>query len=239
MSTISPWPLYGTLRAQPPQLALPQPWEPQPWTPYEARPRFEDPYPEPGGFYALPQPGWSGDPGIDAQPDPAWAGDPGIPTQPVPAWPSPFDAPPPTTMRPNDAARSIADIDAGEHVKHGAGSLLVPSIAAGVLVGAIGAANAPTLKGAVFGTRMAGQVIGGVASGAAMGLLVAASSPGDEDDLRARYAVAGGVVGAASGAIIPGGLSRPASIMLGGGLNAALGWMIGGRLQDKVRDSDG
>ena len=219
--------------------AIPQPWDQQPFSPYEHRARFDPDISIDPGIYASPDPEWGGDPGIYANPQPGWNGDPGIFANPrpgVPAGPGgivpfPADGDGPAA-EPVDAVGSLG---AGDHVKHGAKSLIVPGLVGGLVAGALTSAAAPAgLKGAAFAGRMAGSTIASIAGGAAMGLAVAASSPTDKDSLAARYAVAGGTIGLISGAIAPGG-RRGVGMVIGGAANAAIGWYVGRALETKAK----
>ncbi len=201
----------------------------QPWTPVIPQPWDPNISIDPG-IYATPQP-WGGDPGIVATP-PTWGGDPGIYIDPRPQ-PSrheePVEAEPPVDK--------LGQLTAGDHIKHGAKTMIVPGIIGGVVSGALVASAGPHhLKGAVFTGRAVNAAIGTVMTGAAAGLLVAASSPKDGDSLRARYAVAGGLLGAASGAMhaARGSVSLGAGVAIGTAATAAMGWFIGGALAKRV-----
>lgn len=172
------------------------------------------------GIYAAPSAPFEGDPGIFASPGAPFDGDPGI-----------HAAPPGTTASSETGTGGVGEIAAGEHVAHGAKSLIVPSLLGGVLSGALAAGTASSFKGLAFASRLVGATAVGIAGGAATGLLVAASSPKDGDSLAARYSTAGAVAGAATGAMLPGGLNRGLSAGVNAAGMAVLGWFVGSNLE--------
>lgn len=135
---------------------------------------------------------------------------------------------------PATASRGVGDLTIGDHVRHGTTSMVLPSVLAGALTGAIASSRAPMGKGVAFSTYFALTALGGIASGAAMGLLAGATTPEDGDNLTARYAIAGGLVGLASGAVFPAGMSRPVSAIISGVSNAVMGGIIGHDLQRRT-----
>lgn len=121
----------------------------------------------------------------------------------------------------------------GDYIGEGARGFLLPSLVGGVVSGALAAAAArgTGLGGLAFGSRVMSSVALGLATGAGAGLLVAASSPRPGDSLAARYAVAGGLLGAAGGATYPGGASRATSALLGAVTGAIVAGFTGARLE--------
>lgn len=228
--------------AQPWENALPQPWEPQAVTPYEPQPRFHDEFAVEPWQYDMPappdqlpwDPGMGGAPIGEQQEVPVphgpLPGEPGWPGLDVTLDPSVVTTPPPAAREP---------IDAGDHVSHGAKSMVVPGLLGGMIGGAFAAGAAQQFKGATFAAHAAKGVLGGVATGAAMGLLVAASSPVEGDDLGARYAVAGGALGVASGLMFNRGAGAGTSAAITAGSNALLGWFIGNRLEARTGGQPG
>lgn len=202
------WALYS---AQPWERALPQPWEAQPVTPYEPQPRYLDELAVEPWQYDLPLP-----------PGQVPLGTPGF--EPALRTPTADAASAPT----------VEQLDSGDHVAHGARSMVVPGLLGGMVGGAFAAGAAHASRGAVFASHAAKGVVGGVATGAAMGLLVAASSPDDGDDLGARYAVAGGAIGVTAGLVSSRGAGAGLNTAVAAGTNAVLGWFIGNRLEQRA-----
>lgn len=119
------------------------------------------------------------------------------------------------------------DLGFGDHVGGATEAMMLPGLVTGGVSGVLAASRMPGNRTTGFlgaGLATAGGII---LQGAAMGALVGATSPDAEDDLSARYAVAGGVVGAASGAMFPGRISRGASIAAGAVTTGVLGWFAG------------
>lgn len=202
------------------------------------------------GIYAEPHQDWHGDRGIVAAPaSPALPEDtrrlpinaPSI----VPGLDFMIersrDRPEAMTVSPPEPGTPEVDgVDAltlEDHMRAGGRGFLLPSIAGGVFSGLIAgmAVKAAGYGGgmatAAFTTRLLGHTALGVASGAAAGLLVAATSPTERDSLTARYAVAGGLVGAGTGAAFPGGPSRALGAAFGALTGAVIAGFTGSRLQ--------
>lgn len=194
------------------------------------------------------------DPGIYVEPDPGWGGDPGIYAEP-PALEAPAPrgrvlAPsivpgldwatggPYRELGPAEEPAAASEVDpkrsmsAMDHMIAGSNGFWVPSLVGGALSG-IFAASALRGTGsglAAFGNRLVGHVLVGGLTGAAAGLLVSATSPGDGDSLAARYAIAGGLVGAATGAAFPMGTGRVIGAIGGGVSGAIIAGITGHRL---------
>lgn len=235
------WSVY---RAQPWEPALPQPWEPQSVTPYEPQSHYYDEFAVEPWQYELPVPPtpeglvpWEPSTGGGMAPTP-WDGQPPkVPLPGEPGWPGldvALDPPAPGTT-PTTAREPLG---AGDHVGHGARSMVVPGLLGGMIGGAFAAGAAQELKGLTFAAHTAKGLAGGIATGAAMGLLVAASSPTGGDDLGARYAVAGGAIGVTAGLLFNRGAGAGMNTAITAGTNAVLGWFIGNRLEQPARTRD-
>jgi hypothetical protein len=140
------------------------------------------------------------------------------------------DTAPVPEMAPSEPARPLTTSD---YISEGAKGFLLPSLVGGTVAGVLAAASArgSGLGGLLFAQRVIGNVALGVATGAGAGLLVAATSPKAGDDLAARYAVAGGLLGAVGGAAFPGGTSRAFSAALGAVSGAIVAGFTGSRIE--------
>ena len=197
------------MRIQPPVLAVPQPWAQQPISPYEERSRYDPDvllHPE---RYAAPTPAWVGDLGI---------------------YP-PTATPPSHTEPPADPTGDLSAID---HAKHGARSMILPGLVNGLVTGGLAAAVVPSAKGTIFAIGAVAGMASSITAGGLTGLVVGATEPTRSDSLATRYAIAGGVLGGLSGAIMPGGMGRPIAIMVGAGFNGIMGGIIGSSLAEKM-----
>lgn len=158
----------------------------------------------------------------------------GGPTRPV----GPHGRPEPSVqvqpvMPPPPDPGDISELTVGDHVLGGAKGFLLPAIVGGAFSGAIAAAalRGTGGSGAAFATRFLGNSALGIATGAAAGLLVAASAPKEGDSLAARYAVAGGAIGAATGAMFPGGPSRALAATFSAASGAIIAAFVGAGVQ--------
>lgn len=229
------------------------PWEPQGEI-WNGDPGiYAEPDPSWGGdpgIVAAPDPGFAGDPGIYADPP-----TPGTLVEGPPRYHAPSIVPgldwmversrearvetapatAPTSGTP--ATDGVAEMTLGDHVGGGAKGFLLPSLLGGAFSGIMAAmavksaGHGAGLAAGAGGARMVASTLGGVATGAAAGLLVAATSPDSGDSLAARYAVAGGLIGAAGGAAFPGGPSRALGAVLGGISGAVVAGFTGANLQ--------